>query len=182
MTTRQLPFSSPGERLREAILASLALALVLIPCGRAGAQEADAAAVLAIADLALERISAEDFVGFTDLMVEEVTLFSVDSTASPTYRARSRTEQRAMSAEVDIVERGFDPEVRVAGPVATVWYPYDIYVAGEWSHCGVDVFNLVQTASGWRIVTMIWTVEQPPACAPHPDGPPPSGEQSRPGR
>ena len=53
-----------------------------------------------------------------------------------------------------------------------VWLPYDLYVDGEWSHCGVDTFTLVHTEAGWRIASMAWSVGQPPACQPHPDGPP----------
>ena len=35
-----------------------------------------------------------------------------------------------------------------------------------------DQFTLIRTATGWRIAAMAWTIEQPPACEPHPDGPP----------
>jgi hypothetical protein len=56
--------------------------------------------------------------------------------------------------------------------LATVWLPYDLYVDGAWSHCGVDVFSLLRVDDEWKILTMGWTVEQPPACDGHPDGPP----------
>lgn len=55
-----------------------------------------------------------------------------------------------------------------------MWLPYDIYRNGEWSHCGVDAFILLRTGDGWRIASMAWTIEQPPDCRPHPDGPPSS--------
>jgi hypothetical protein len=72
----------------------------------------------------------------------------------------------------DVVERGFDPEVMLSGHLAMVWLPYDLYVDGAWSHCGVDVFTLFRTAEGWRIAAVPYSIEQPPACRPHPDGPP----------
>jgi hypothetical protein len=53
-----------------------------------------------------------------------------------------------------------------------VWLPYDLYLDGKWSHCGVDVFTLVRQEGAWRIATMAWSAEQPPVCEPHPDGPP----------
>ena len=40
-------------------------------------------------------------------------------------------------------------------------------------HCGVDVFTLLKSEGGWRIATLVWSVEQPPACQRHPAGPPP---------
>jgi hypothetical protein len=60
----------------------------------------------------------------------------------------------------------------VSGPVAMVWLPYDFYSDGKWSHCGVDLFTFLKADGRWRIATLVWSVEQPPACAPHPDGPP----------
>ena len=60
----------------------------------------------------------------------------------------------------------------VSGAVAVVWLPYDFYVEGAWSHCGVDVFTLVRVETGWRIASLAYSVQQPPECRPHPDGPP----------
>jgi len=57
-----------------------------------------------------------------------------------------------LTAEVD--ERVHDPEVRIDGGLATVWAPYDVYVNGKLSHCGVDAFQLARTPSGWRIIAI----------------------------
>lgn len=138
----------------------------------------DEAEVLALADLALELITAEDFIGLTDLMIDTAMAYS-GSVRDGEHQVRTRTyaEQRAATVEADFVERGFDPTVLVSGPVAMVWYPYDFYQDGEWSHCGVDIFNMVRTNDGWRIASMMWSSEQPPACKAHPDGEPtPSDE------
>jgi len=129
--------------------------------------------VLALADQALARISAEDTVGLTDLMLDDATMYS-SAFRDGEYHVRRRDaeEERNTPIEVALDERGFDPVVHVSGPIAMVWYPYDIYVDGEWSHCGVDIFNLVRTNDGWRIAALVWSVEQPPACRKHPAGPP----------
>lgn len=130
----------------------------------------EAPAVLAVADAALEAISAEDMEAFTDLMLDEA--ISVP-TSSQGVGVRSRASWLENPPPGDIVERGFDPEVRVSGTIASVWYPYDLYIDGEWSHCGVDVFTLAHTGeAGWRIAALGWSREQPPACRQHPDGPP----------
>ena len=70
------------------------------------------------------------------------------------YSLRSRAEQRDAKPTSKVTERGFRPEVRVNGPVAMVWYPYDLYRDGKWSHCGVDLFTLIRTDGQWRIATM----------------------------
>jgi hypothetical protein len=64
----------------------------------------------------------------------------------------------------------WNPEVRVHGPIASVWTAYDFWVDGKFSHCGVDVFDLVKTAEGWKISGGAYTVERT-GCAPSPLGP-----------
>ena len=48
-------------------------------------------------------------------------------------------------------ERIYDVEVRVDGRVASVWAPYTFYLDGRVLHCGVDSFELLRGAEGWRI-------------------------------
>ena len=43
------------------------------------------------------------------------------------------------------------PVVQIDETFAQVWTPYAFYVGKRFSHCGVDVFQLVKTAAGWKI-------------------------------
>ena len=52
----------------------------------------------------------------------------------------------------EIDERFYDPKVEVSGPLASVWTEYDLYVNGEFRHCGVDAFHLALSDDGWKIV------------------------------
>jgi hypothetical protein len=165
---------SSGGLHRFALLTSLAGAIVCraAPAG-AQAPTDDRAAVLAIADSALAAISRTDFIALTDLMIDSAVTFAAgERNGEPWVASRTRAQQRALHAEGSFTERGFDPEVTVAGPIAVVWLPYDFYVDGRWSRCGVDAFTLLRTEAGWRIATVAWSVAQPPACQQHPDGPP----------
>ncbi len=56
-------------------------------------------------------------------------------------------------------EQMWDAEVRVRGTIATVWTPYEFRINGGLSHCGVDAFSLVKTQTGWRIASVVYTVE-----------------------
>lgn len=149
------------------------LATALVVPGAARAQHhgdpAEAGPVIAVVEAALQAISDEDMVALTDLMIEGAVAWSV--TPSGVVRV-TRLEEREKVIEHDLLERGFDPQVQIAGGVATAWVPYDFHLNGAWSHCGVDVFTMVQVDGAWRIASMAWSVEQPPACRPHPDGPP----------
>jgi len=160
-----------------AVIAVTALGLA----GPLAAQDtrAEQAAALAVADAALAAITRGDMAAFTDLMLPEAVEFPTSTREGVTrYSVRTRTEQREAKM-TSVTERGWSPEVRVNGPLAMVWYPYDLYRDGTWSHCGVDAFTLIKHNGRWRIATMAWSAEQPPACQKHPDGPPPGAKRPR---
>ena len=130
------------------------------------------AAAIAVADSALAAITRGDVMALTDLMVPEGVMFPTSTRDGlTTYRVRTREAQRRAPMN-GIIERGFAPQAMVNGGVAMVWYPYDLYVNGAWSHCGVDVFTLVKSSGAWRIASLAWSAEQPPTCEKHPSGPP----------
>jgi hypothetical protein len=51
-------------------------------------------------------------------------------------------------------ERIFNPIVHLDGPLGVVWVEYSFYVGEKFSHCGVDAFQIAQTAEGWKIVSI----------------------------
>jgi len=69
-----------------------------------------------------------------------------------------------------LMERYWDPVVRVDGTIATITTPYDFHIDGAFSHCGVDVFTLVRDSSSWLIANVAFT-RQTEGCAPSPLGP-----------
>jgi hypothetical protein len=69
------------------------------------------------------------------------------------------------------LERMWDPEVRVQGSIAQLWTRYDFHNNGTFSHCGIDAFGLVKTDDGWKIASVMWTVERT-GCPSSPLGPP----------
>jgi hypothetical protein len=150
----------------------LALAAAVAPTAVAQSDSGERVRVLAVVDSALAAITREDMKSLANLMLDEALTFPItERDGVGRYRVRPR-EVTITPAGEDYVERGFDPEVRVTGAMAVVWLPYDFYRNSQWSHCGVDAFTLVRVEAGWRIATLAYTVEQPPACRPHPDGPP----------
>ena len=52
------------------------------------------------------------------------------------------------------IERLWSPRVEVDGTLATVWAEYDFHFDQRFSHCGVDAFQLLKTAEGWRIASL----------------------------
>ena len=47
--------------------------------------------------------------------------------------------------------------LKVDGPLAIVWTPYNFYYNGKFSHCGVNSFQLVRISGEWKIQYLIDT-------------------------
>ena len=54
-------------------------------------------------------------------------------------------------APVTLEEPIWDPVVEVSDRLATVWVKYAFYADEQFSHCGVDAFQLFKSEQGWKI-------------------------------
>ena len=57
-------------------------------------------------------------------------------------------------------ERPLRFDINVRGNIAEAWVPYEFYLNGAFSHCGVDVFTFLRAADGWKIVSTVYSVEK----------------------
>jgi len=57
-------------------------------------------------------------------------------------------------------EQIFNPKVEIEGGLAQVWVDYTLHVGEDFSHCGVDSFQLARTAEGWKILSVADTRRQ----------------------
>ncbi len=135
------------------------------------AQDDEERAVIAAAQAMFDAMETRDSGAFQDSMMEGGFLMAVG------FETTSRTTREEFAARLagqaaPMYERIWDPEVRIDGPVATVWAPYDFYRGIEFSHCGTDALQLAKTPEGWRVVAVSYTVQSPPDCSTHPEGPP----------
>ena len=58
---------------------------------------------------------------------------------------------------VQFEERITSFHIQVDGPMAHAWTPYEFYVNGSLSHCGVNSFQLFRDRDGWQIIYIIDT-------------------------
>ncbi len=47
--------------------------------------------------------------------------------------------------------------IQIDGNMANVWTPYEFWFNGEFSHCGVNSFQLVKIDEAWKIIYLIDT-------------------------
>jgi ketosteroid isomerase-like protein len=133
----------------------LALAALLGPASTL-AQQLAQDEVVAVVHRFFDGMRAKDTTALRALIHPSARLLGT----GPNREGQLRVEETAMdrffqmvgSAPGTLDEKIWDPEVRIDGDLATVWTPYAFYFDGNFSHCGVDAFQLARTAEGWRIV------------------------------
>ena len=54
----------------------------------------------------------------------------------------------------------WDVKVQQDGNFAQVWASYAFYIGSNFSHCGVDTFQLVKTENGWQIFYLAYTTKK----------------------
>ena len=55
-------------------------------------------------------------------------------------------------------ERIWDTKIAIDGGIAQVWTNYAFYVSDDFSHCGVNAFDLIKDSSGnWKIIHLMDT-------------------------
>lgn len=54
-------------------------------------------------------------------------------------------------------ERLLDYSIQVDGNMANAWTPYEFWFNGEFSHCGVNSFQMFKDGEQWKIIYLIDT-------------------------
>ncbi|HSL68973.1 MAG TPA: nuclear transport factor 2 family protein [Longimicrobiales bacterium] len=137
-------------------------------CGRGAAPAAvsppsatDTAAVVAAVQKTFDGMLARDTAALRSVFMADARLqaLSPDGTTLRTSAAAEWIGQIA-SAQDELRERMYDPEVRISDNLATIWTYYDFHRGAQFSHCGVDAVQLVRTADGWKIAHIAYTVRR----------------------
>ena len=63
----------------------------------------------------------------------------------------------AKEAKGNADERISFETIKVDGPLAMAWTPYNFYYKGQFSHCGVNSFQLVRFNGEWKIQYLVDT-------------------------
>ncbi len=139
-------------------LAVLGLALGASPAS-AVAQGADSAAVLKVAESVFDAMRKRDTVMLKAAFAPAARLTTAAAARDGSPRVTSEKLESFVSALAqpsDSVwdEKTFAHQVRLDGNLATVWMEYDFYLGSQFSHCGVDAFQLARFAEGWKIVAL----------------------------
>ena len=74
-----------------------------------------------------------------------------------TNKVEDFAKQVGASQAGDLDERFTISKILVDGNMASVWVPYQFYYKGNFSHCGVNSFQLAKINNEWKIQYIIDT-------------------------
>jgi hypothetical protein len=154
-------------------------ALLLASAAPLGAQDRpavpdDSAAVVAAVQRLFDGLARRDTASLRALLLPGTRFVSASADrpdAPPRIESDAAALGRLARGRERLLERMWSPVVRIEGPLATVWAPYDFHVDGKFSHCGVDTVTLLHADGRWRIASLVYTVQRA-ECAPSPLGAP----------
>ena len=121
---------------------------------------ADREAVLAVVNAFMDGLAARDAEAMGALVTQPGFLAMVEHREGADRTGLTDMESviaSLASIPVPVEEPIFDPHVMSDGLVAMVWAPYDFLIEGNRSHCGVDIFTLVNVGGEWKITTVTYS-------------------------
>jgi hypothetical protein len=112
-------------------------------------------------DVFFDGFHKQDTVKMRSVMVNNINMYTaykskIDGDKVSLYNGVGFLKMVA-SREEGVVweERLLDYKINIDGNLASVWTPYQFYINGELSHCGANLFTLVATNDGWKIMTVV---------------------------
>lgn len=132
------------------------LLLVCLIALEASAQIDNKKEVMATINNVFEAMRTNDSTLLKNSFTEDATTYTLFRDANGLSQLRKGSLQRFIDAvgqpKSDVWnEPIWNEKVNIDGPLANVWVDYAFYLNDQFLHCGVDAFQLVQTAEGWKI-------------------------------
>jgi len=139
------------------------ICISLFLAGNALAQNvSEKKAVIDVAQQFFDTLENGDSLTFFSLFLQDAFIYYV-SEEKDSVRTSSRSAFKTrFSPDRIIKERMKDTgiSVQVHERIAMAWIPYDLWINDVYSHCGVDVFTLLNTISGWKIASLAFSMEK----------------------
>lgn len=145
------------------IIQTLCFSFSLLFCTGLWAQDSDREAILATVQKFFDAIESHDRSLLESILVPDSLNISSRELSDGGAQLSTRTYEEVVSALTRpgraALERSWDETVLVQGHIAVVWTPYDFHIDGEFSHCGIDSFQLIKQEDSWLISNASWTIE-----------------------
>ncbi len=128
---------------------------------RAGAQSTEDS-VKAVINRMFASMKAADADGLRSCFADSMVLQTISRSKEGKLMVRNETAEDFLAFIRKETPGNADEQIiietlKVDGPLAMAWTPYKFYYKGQFSHCGVNSFQLVRFAEGWKIQYIIDT-------------------------
>lgn len=139
----------------------LTLSLTLIVTSALRAQNAEDS-VKAVVNNLFAAMKNADSTGLKNVFSESAVLQTISLTKEGQTIVRTESI-RAFATSIGTLTKGDADEritfdaVHIDGALASVWTPYEFYFKSNFSHCGVNSFQLVRINGAWKIQYIIDT-------------------------
>ena len=87
------------------------------------------------------------------------TVRNQNDTLKNSMRSFADDMKKLIAMNTVIQEHPLSFDIKIHNDIAIAWVPYTLSLSGKYSHCGVDVFTLIKTNEGWKIVNATYSVE-----------------------
>ena len=159
---RRTPFPTTRRRTALPGLALAALLMVTVPAHAQQSPEEEA--VLAVITTMFDGMRARDAEMIRSAFHPEARLLATGAGPDGVPRVQiipiDRFIEQVGQPGPSLDERTYNPRVELDGGLAHVWVDYTLHVGEDFSHCGVDSFQLARTADGWKILSVADTRRQ----------------------
>jgi hypothetical protein len=143
------------------LLLALLLAFAASPAAAASDRDEKRAVVAAVQEF-FDALAAKDEARLMAGVVPEGTI-TATRTVEGKLRVRTQSWREwakgVAGANEALLERMYSPKVRLRRPVASLWAEYGFWRDGKFSHCGVDVVDLVKVDGRWKLLNVAYTYE-----------------------
>ena len=110
-----------------------------------------------------EFFHAQDTAGMKDMALADMKLQTTGRNKEGKTMVRTVEFEKFLNSIASIPDsinfeekiKGF--EIKTDGPLASAWTPYEFWINGKMSHCGVNSFQFVKVAGQWKIAYLIDT-------------------------
>ena len=131
--------------------------LALMPLA---AQTSEDKEILAATQQVFDGMAANDSAKILAAMTPGALLYGLTPEGAVRTTPADQWAGRIAASKSKLVERFTKPPaVSIHGTIANVWGEYEFLRDGKFGHCGVDSFNLLKTANGWKVAAIFDTEE-----------------------
>jgi len=139
------------------------IALVLLGVTSVTAQEKEEAAVKRVVETFFEGFHKQDSLLMKSVLADEVVLQTTGRNIEGKTQFKNEKISRLITSIVSIPDSvSFEEKlttwsIQVDRTMANAWVGYEFWLNGQFSHCGINSFQMVNFDGDWKIIYLIDT-------------------------